>query len=99
MAKAAKAAKGAKPQRKVRKSGRKPNNLRFDGTEPVFRALGVDLTAIEGIEAPTAPVILGEIGVDVSKFPTEKHAPIRGSFQSAPQVDSGFMRATGRKIG
>lgn len=64
---------GAKPQRKVRKSGRKPNNLRFDGTEPVFRALGVDLTAIEGIEAPTALVILGEIGVDVSKFPTEKH--------------------------
>jgi len=64
---------GAKPQRKVRKSGRKPNNLRFDGTEPVFRALGVDLTAIEGIEAPTALVILSEIGVDVSKFPTEKH--------------------------
>jgi len=33
----------------------------------------VDLTAIEGIEAPTALVILSEIGVDVSKFPTEKH--------------------------
>ena len=35
--------------------------------------MGVDLTAIEGIEVPTALVILGEIGVDVSKFPTEKH--------------------------
>jgi len=33
----------------------------------------VDLTAIEGIEVQTALVILGEIGVDVSKFPTEKH--------------------------
>jgi transposase len=64
---------GAKPERKVRKSGRKPNNLRFDGTHPVFRALGVDLTAIEGIEVSTALVILAEIGVDVSKFPTEKH--------------------------
>ena len=36
-------------------------------------SVGVDLTAIEGIEVPTALVILGEIGVDVSKFPTEKH--------------------------
>jgi transposase len=35
--------------------------------------MGVDLTAIDGIEAHTALVILGEIGVDVSKFPTEKH--------------------------
>jgi transposase len=64
---------GAKPPRKVRKSSRKPNDLRFDGTIPVFRALGVDLTAIEGIEVHTALVILAEIGVDVSKFPTEKH--------------------------
>ena len=64
---------GATPERKVRTRGRKPNDLRFDGTNPVFRALGVDLTAIEGIEVPTALVILGEIGVDVSKFPTEKH--------------------------
>ena len=64
---------GAKPEPKVWTRGRKPNNLRFDGTDPVFRALGVDLTAIEGIEVSTALVILGEIGVDVSKFPTEKH--------------------------
>jgi transposase len=58
---------------KSRKCGRKPNHLRFEGTKAVFRALGVDLTAIEGIEVPTALVILSEIGVDVSKFPTEKH--------------------------
>ncbi len=64
---------GAKPQPKQSTRGRKPNNLRFDGSELVFRALGVDLTAIEGIEVPTALMILGEIGVDVSKFPTEKH--------------------------
>jgi transposase len=31
------------------------------------------LTAIEGIEVTTALMILGEIGADVSKFPTEKH--------------------------
>jgi transposase len=33
----------------------------------------VDLTAIEGIDAATATVILAELGGDVSRFPTEKH--------------------------
>ena len=64
---------GAKLQPKQSTRGRKPNKLRFDGTQLVLRALGVDLTAIEGIEVPTALVIVGEIGVDVSKVPTEKH--------------------------
>ena len=39
----------------------------------MFKALGVDLTLIEGIDVATALVILAEIGVDVSRFPTEKH--------------------------
>jgi transposase len=64
---------GAKLERKPSTRGRKPNNPRFDGAQPVFRAMGVDLTAIEGIEVSTALIILGEIGPDVSKFPTEKH--------------------------
>lgn len=58
---------------KPRKGGRKPNNLSFAAGEPLFRALGVDLTEIEGIDVATALVILAEIGVDVSRFPTEKH--------------------------
>ena len=37
------------------------------------QALGVDLTLIDGIDVGTALVILAEIGVDVSRFPTEKH--------------------------
>ena len=39
----------------------------------MFQALGVDLTLIDGIDVGTALVILAEIGVDVSRFPTEKH--------------------------
>ena len=56
-----------------RKRGRKSNDVRFDAKGPLFQALGVDLTLIEGIDVGTALVILGEIGVDVSRFPTEKH--------------------------
>ena len=56
-----------------RKHRRKSNDVRFEAAGPLFKALGVDLTLIEGIDVATALVILGEIGVDVSRFPTEKH--------------------------
>jgi transposase len=57
---------GDKPvPRKPRRCGRKKNDLRFAATGPLFRALGVDLTEIEGIDVGTALVILAEIGVDV----------------------------------
>lgn len=58
---------------KPRRCGRKPNDLSFDACGSLFRALGVDLTEVEGIDVGTALVILAEIGVDVSRFPTEKH--------------------------
>src|SRR4051794_34734007 len=58
---------------KPRRCGRKPNDLGFDAGGPLFRALGVDLTQIDGIDVGTALVVLAEIGVDVSRFPTEKH--------------------------
>jgi transposase len=58
---------------KPRRHGRKSNDVRFEAKGPLFHALGVDLTMVEGIEVGTALVILAEIGVDVSRFPTEKH--------------------------
>src|SRR5260370_36861759 len=65
---------GDKPfEPKPRQGGRKQNALTFEACGPLFQALGVDLTEIEGIDVRTALVILAEIGVDVSRFPTEKH--------------------------
>jgi transposase len=65
---------GDKPfERKPRNGGRKQNTLTFEAGAPLFKALGVDLTEIEGIDVATALVILAELGVDVSRFPTEKH--------------------------
>jgi transposase len=56
-----------------RQRGRKKNDFRFEATGSLFQALGVDLTRIPGIDVATALVVLAEIGVDVSKFPSEKH--------------------------
>lgn len=58
---------------KRRNGGRKANDLTFEASGPLFKALGVGLTAIEGIDVRTALLILAELGVDVSRFPTEKH--------------------------
>jgi len=65
--------KGEATGPRPRKRGRKGNDIRFDAPARLERALGVDLTAIEGIDATTAPVILAEVGGDVGRFPDEKH--------------------------
>lgn len=58
---------------KRRPCGRKANDFRFEARTLLHRMSGADLTVIEGIEASTAFAILGEIGPDVSKFPSAKH--------------------------
>lgn len=48
------------------------NAPRFDARTLVYQMCGVDLTAIEGIEASTALVVLSEIGMDMSRWPSVK---------------------------
>src|ERR1051325_6172797 len=48
----------------LRKPKRRRNEHHFDARLPLFRATGVDLTAIEGIHEHTALVLLSEIGTD-----------------------------------
>ncbi len=45
----------------------------FDVRACLYRILGVDLTATDGLEASSAQTIVSEIGTDMSKWPTEKH--------------------------
>jgi transposase len=59
------------PQTRVR--GRKPHDPKFDVREALYRATGVDLTAVEGIDAVHARTPASELGCDFSKWPTVKH--------------------------
>jgi transposase len=59
-----------KPRRKSHGSS---NQYHFDARCYLHRMTGVDVTRIEGIEAPTALTIISEIGIDMSPWPTEKH--------------------------
>jgi transposase len=58
----------SKPSRRSRQKG-DPN---FDARARLYEMAGVDLTAIEGIEAKTALVVLSEIGTDMSRWRSEK---------------------------
>jgi transposase len=44
-----------------------------DLREELYRCVGVDLTAIEGIGVLTAQVVLSEIGLDMTRWRSEKH--------------------------
>ena len=45
----------------------------FDARQHLYRVTGVDLTRIDGIDAHTALKVVGEIGLDMTRWPTEKH--------------------------
>lgn len=45
----------------------------FDVRSALYQLLGIDLTAVDGLHASTAQIILAEIGTDMTKWPSEKH--------------------------
>ena len=62
-----------RPPLEPRKTKRNPHTPRFDARSLLYQAVGVDLTSINGIEASTALKVIGEIGRDISRWPTVKH--------------------------
>jgi transposase len=56
----------------VRPRKRTRNRPHFDVRGSLHRITGVDLTAIEGIDEPTALTIISEIGLDMGRWPTVK---------------------------
>jgi transposase len=57
---------------RVKRRVRRSDDPAFSIRAVLFRMAGVDLTVLEGIDENTALVILGEIGPDISRFPTAK---------------------------
>jgi transposase len=55
-----------------RASKRARNTPGFDVRTHLHRLTGVDLTRLDGIDAHSALKIVGEIGLDMSRWPTEK---------------------------
>lgn len=49
------------------------NKLSFDARTHLFQMTGVDLTRVPGLDSLTALKIISEIGLDMNRWPTEKH--------------------------
>jgi transposase len=62
----------AEPKKRMDRKRRK-NEPFFNLHAEQYRITGVDLTRIDGIDAMTVQTILSECGMDMSRFPTEKH--------------------------
>jgi hypothetical protein len=56
-----------------RKSKPKKNQPHFDLRSEQIRVVGVDLTAVPGLDVMTVQMILTECGISVEAFPSEKH--------------------------
>jgi len=69
--------------------------LSFDARQHLHRLTGVDLTQIDGIDAPTALTVVAEIGLDMTRWPTEKHFASWLSLAPGSKV-SGGKQSSGR---
>jgi transposase len=59
------------PQRRKRRKDH--NNPRFDLRGELQRISGVDVTRIDGIDAMTGQTVISEVGLDMSRWPSEQH--------------------------
>ena len=57
---------------KQKSKGRK-SHPKFDLRQELYRVIGIDVTAIPGFDVLTVQSIISEVGLDMHKWPTEKH--------------------------
>jgi transposase len=64
--------KGQLPPKK-RKRRKDHHNPPFDLRNELERISGVDVTRLDGIDAMTAQTVISEVGLDMSRWPSEQH--------------------------
>ena len=64
---------GAPAGEQPRKNRVQGNAPRFDVRGHLYRMTGVDLTRMNGVDAYTALKVIGEVGTDMTRWPTAKH--------------------------
>jgi hypothetical protein len=69
----------------------------FDLRGELYRISGTDLTQIDGINIMTAQTIIAEVGVDMSRFPTEAHFATFLGLCPDNQITGGRVRHRGTK--
>jgi transposase len=73
------------------------NEPAFDLRTHLYRITGVDLTQVPGLQAPTIHIILAEVGLNMHKWPTEKHFVSWLGLCPNNQISGGKVLATGSR--
>lgn len=73
-----------KPLTKPKRRGKKqPGSApQFDLRTHLYRISGVDFTQVDGFGALTVLILLSELGLDPSRFPSIKHYHLLARFKS-----------------
>jgi transposase len=73
------------------------NEPAFDLRSHLYRITGVDLTQVPGLQAPTIHLVLSEVGLDMSKWPTDKHFVSWLGLCPDNRISGGKVLATGSR--
>lgn len=69
----------------------------YDARTLLYRLTGVDLTRIPGIAETTAQGLVSETGLDMSRWPTDKHFASWLDLCSSPKISGGRIIGQGRR--
>jgi hypothetical protein len=56
-----------------KKPQRRPKEAQFDIRQPLYQLTGVDITAVPGLNELSALQLIGEIGINMARWPTADH--------------------------
>ena len=85
------------PPPKAKTAKPRKNQAHFDLSAYLYRLVGVDLTAIDGLGAMTVHTIISEVGVDLSQWRTSKHFTSWLGLAPCPEKSAGKILRTGTK--
>jgi transposase len=73
------------------------NEPAFDLRTHLYRITGVDLTQGPGLQAPTIHIVLAEVGLNMHKWPTDKHFASWLGLCPDNQISGGKVLSTGSR--
>jgi transposase len=73
------------------------NEPAFDLRTHLYRITGVDLTQVPGLQAPTIHIIVAEVGLNMHKWPTDKHFASWLGLCPDNQISGGKVLSTGSR--
>ena len=85
----------AKPLAPVEKKKRRKNELYFDAREYLYKMVGIDVTRISGLDSYSVLKLIGETGLDMSRWPTANHFASWLSLATGTKI-SGGKRLSGK---